>query len=74
MDNQWRSYRPYHSPLDPCPPIGKKVYIVPPNQYITFQPAGLKQFSPREALRKGTLWPDLYSPYHGGRKGGAVRE
>jgi spore coat protein JA len=48
------------------------MYIVPPNQYMTFQPAGLKQFSPREALRKGTLWPDLYSPYPGGRKGGTV--
>ncbi|MEW6182964.1 MAG: spore coat associated protein CotJA [Bacillota bacterium] len=23
-----------------------------------------KQFAPEEALKKGTLWPDLYSPYH----------
>jgi spore coat protein JA len=63
MDRQWRFYRPYRSPFDPCPPKRVKAYIVPPNQFVTFQPSGLKQFSAHEALRRGTLWPDLYSPY-----------
>ena len=35
-----------------------------------FQPYHLEQFSPMEALRKGTLWKDLYdfydNPYRGG--------
>ncbi|MCF8567286.1 spore coat associated protein CotJA [Alicyclobacillus tolerans] len=68
MDRQWRVYYPYRSPFDPCPPL-EKAYIVPPNQYVTFQPKGLKQYTPREALRRGTLWPDLYSPYDRQRKG-----
>ncbi|WP_233567829.1 spore coat associated protein CotJA [Cohnella faecalis] len=62
-DGQWREYRPYVSPTDPCPPILIKWYIVPPNQYITFQPMNWPQFSLDEALRKGTLWPPLFSPY-----------
>jgi spore coat protein JA len=63
MDRQWRVYETYRSPFDPCPPKRITAYIVPPNQYILFQPKGLKQFAPREALHRGTLWPDLYSPY-----------
>ena len=69
MDQQWRPFDAYHSPLDPCPPR-QKYYIVPPNQYITFQVKGLKQFAPHEALRRGTLWPDLFSPYDNAAKGG----
>ncbi|MRR40422.1 spore coat protein CotJA, partial [Bacillus anthracis] len=26
MDKYMKSYVPYHSPQDPCPPIGKKYY------------------------------------------------
>jgi len=63
MDRQWRKFEQYRSPLDPCAPQGPKCYIVSPNQYIVFQSKGLKQMSPREALRMGTLWPELYSPY-----------
>lgn len=70
MDRQWRTYEPYRSPFDPCPPTEDKVFIVPPNQYITFQAKGLKQFAPREALKHGTLWPELYSPYDVPHKGG----
>lgn len=70
MDRQWRTYRAYHSPLDPCAPKEPKAYIVPPNQYITVQPKGLRQFPPREALKRGTLWPDLYSPYRPPHAGG----
>ncbi|MCL6549237.1 MAG: spore coat associated protein CotJA [Alicyclobacillus sp.] len=62
MDPQWRRHEPFRSPFDPCPPL-PKAYIVPPNQYVVVQPPGMKQFSPREALQRGTLWPDLYSPY-----------
>jgi spore coat protein JA len=71
MYNQVRAYQPYHSPYDPCPPIGLKYYVLPPNQFIPFQPYGLPQYKPREALYRGTLWPALYSyyqnPYEKGR-------
>lgn len=71
-DSQWREWRPYASPDDPCPPVPVKSYIVPPNQYIYFQPSGLPQFPLDEALFKGTLWPALFSPYTSrcNRKGG----
>lgn len=70
MDQQWRTYQPFRSPFDPCPPIGDKAFIVPPNQYINFQAKSLKQYAPREALKRGTLWPELYSPYDSPYKGG----
>uniref|UniRef100_A0A7C2IVP5 Spore coat associated protein CotJA n=1 Tax=Ammonifex degensii TaxID=42838 RepID=A0A7C2IVP5_9THEO len=40
----------------PCPELRLATAYVPPQGYG-------KQFSPEEALQKGTLWPDLYSPY-----------
>ncbi|RUQ28265.1 spore coat associated protein CotJA [Peribacillus cavernae] len=58
-----KSYRPFHSPCDPCPPIGRKYYRTPPNLYMNFQPPNLEQFSPHEALMKGTLWKALYDYY-----------
>lgn len=58
-----KSYTPYHSEFDPCPSIGKKYYFTPPNLYIGFQQPGLEQYTPREALRKGTLWPLFYDDY-----------
>lgn len=64
MYSQMKSYDPYHSPYDPCPPLGPKYYATAPNLYIPFQPQGLPQYSAREALYRGTLWPALYSPYH----------
>lgn len=68
--SQERVHVPFSSPLDPCPPLPFKRYVVPPNQYITFQPPNWPQFSPQEALRVGTLWPALYSPYRPNRGGG----
>lgn len=56
-------YYPYVSPFDPCPPIRVKSYETPPNLYMVYQPTGLQQFSPREALYAGTLWPALFHPY-----------
>ena len=44
------SYKPYVSPLDPCPPIKVKKFVLPPPIFMNFQPPGLEQFSPREAL------------------------
>jgi spore coat protein JA len=72
VDTQWRDWKPYVSPNDPCPPIRVKWYVVPPNQFITFQPMNLPQFPLEEALFRGTLWPSLYSYYPGRRtaKGG----
>jgi len=59
----YRYYEPFVGPYDPCPPITVKRYVVPINQYLNFQPPGLPQFAPAEALRRGTLWPLLSSPY-----------
>ncbi|MFF2479574.1 spore coat associated protein CotJA [Paenibacillus sp. NPDC058071] len=61
--NQVRSYHPFIGPFDPCPPIRTKYYSTPPHLFITFQPPNLPQFSAFEALKYGTLWPALYSPY-----------
>jgi spore coat protein JA len=63
MIDQVRYYQPYISPYDPCPPMKVKSYVVPPNVLIPFQPMNLPQFPPYEALKTGTLWPILYSPY-----------
>ncbi|MFD1957546.1 spore coat associated protein CotJA [Paenibacillus thailandensis] len=62
-DSQLRFWKPIIGPFDPCPPIKVKSYVVPPNQYMDFQPPDLPQFSLPEALKLGTLWPALYSPY-----------
>lgn len=61
--SQFKKYYPFIGPFDPCPPIRVKLYNTPPQLYINFQPPGLPQFSPYEALRTGTLWPALYGPY-----------
>ncbi|MCS7463640.1 spore coat associated protein CotJA [Paenibacillus doosanensis] len=63
MFTQEKVWCPYISPFDPCPPIVKKVFSTPPQLYITFQPPNWPQWPPQEALRRGTLWPALYSPY-----------
>jgi spore coat protein JA len=58
-----KCWYPFYSMYDPCPPQTVKCYVTPPNLYIGFQPPGLQQFSPQEALRAGTLWPAFYSEY-----------
>ena len=63
MSNHRKTFQPFVSPDDPCPPLKEKTYETPPNLYLGFQPPGLEQFSPAEALEKGTLWPALYGPY-----------
>ncbi|MDD9265945.1 spore coat associated protein CotJA [Paenibacillus sp. GCM10023248] len=63
MHPQFKKYFPYIGPFDPCPPILVKLYNTPPQLYMNFQPPGLPQFSPYEALKKGTLWPALFGPY-----------
>ncbi|MBU7320811.1 spore coat associated protein CotJA [Paenibacillus oleatilyticus] len=60
LEKEWY---PYVSPFDPCPPITVKTFVIPPNLYIQFQPPGLPQYPPLQALHCGTLWPALYSPY-----------
>lgn len=68
-----KSYVPRRGLFDPCPPLGRKYYSTPPNLYLGFQPPGLPQFSPQEALKKGTLWKVFYdyydNPYRKGGKG-----
>ena len=51
------SFKPFVSPLDPCPPILEKTFVLPPQIFTNFQQPGLPQYSPAEALRRGTLWP-----------------
>ncbi|GGH79104.1 spore coat protein JA [Pullulanibacillus pueri] len=64
MDTSFRkSFEPFISRFDPCKPIPVKYYETPPQLYLGFQPEGLEQFSPAEALKHGTLWPALYAPY-----------
>ncbi|WP_284641224.1 spore coat associated protein CotJA [Paenibacillus silviterrae] len=63
QNQQVKVWFPFVSPNDPCPPIECKTFVTPPNLYIPFQPPGLPQYSPIEALRRGTLWPALFSPY-----------
>ncbi|MFC4617838.1 spore coat associated protein CotJA [Camelliibacillus cellulosilyticus] len=58
-----KTYEPYISPFDPCPPMRIKTYETPPQLYLGFQPEGLEQYSPKEALRHGTLWPAIFGPY-----------
>ncbi|WNC17080.1 spore coat associated protein CotJA [Brevibacillus brevis] len=64
MYSQTRVYFPYVSPFDPCPPIRVKTYQVPPQLFMGFQPENLPQYPPMEALRRGVLWPALFSPYN----------
>ncbi|MGI2294120.1 spore coat associated protein CotJA [Paenibacillus sp. GXUN7292] len=63
-------YKPFIGPFDPCPPIKVKCYSTPPNLFMGFQPPNLPQFSPYEALKYGTLWPALFSPYGPVKEGG----
>lgn len=63
MNSGFRYYEPFIGPFDPCPPIRVKSYNVPPQLFITFQPPDLPQYTPHEALRRGTLWPSLCDPY-----------
>ncbi|MBD0382739.1 spore coat associated protein CotJA [Paenibacillus sedimenti] len=60
---QFKAYYPYIGPFDPCPPIREKFYNTPPQLYMVYQPPGLPQYSPYEALKCGTLWPALFGPY-----------
>ncbi|MFT8316878.1 MAG: spore coat associated protein CotJA [Sporolactobacillus sp.] len=54
---------PYVSPYDPCPPLRSVSYETPAQLYLGFQPPGMEQFSPAQALQHGTLWPRLYTAY-----------
>lgn len=63
MNSGFRYYEPFVGPFDPCPPIRVKSFNVPPQLFITFQPPDLPQYTPHEALMRGTLWPSLYDPY-----------
>lgn len=70
MFTQYKYWKPYISPYDPCKASKVKSYATPPQLYMGFQPYGLKQFNtPKEALYHGTLWPQLYSPYPNPHKG-----
>ncbi|KKB37944.1 Polypeptide composition of the spore coat [Bacillus thermotolerans] len=68
MPSWYKTYHPYVSPMDPCPPITTKRYSTPPNLYLGFQPPGLEQFTPSAALKAGTLWKYFYDPYYSTRE------
>ncbi|MFD2673239.1 spore coat associated protein CotJA [Marinicrinis sediminis] len=63
MNTYRKKYVPFSSPLDPCKPLPYVTYETPPQLYLGFQPPRLAQYTPRDALRKGTLWKALYAPY-----------
>ena len=63
MQPQYNCFKPFIGPFDPCPPVTVKCYSTPPHLFMGFQPPNLPQFNPYDALRYGTLWPDLFSPY-----------
>ncbi|MDF2961795.1 MAG: cotJA2 [Paenibacillus sp.] len=63
MDNQVKAYHPFVGKYDPCTPVTEKTFVVPPQLFYEYQPTESAQYSPKEALKKGTLWPDLFSPY-----------
>jgi spore coat protein JA len=69
-----KTYVPYHGKDDPCPSIGKKFYFAPPHLYMGFQPPNLPQYSPKEALQKGTLWPAFYDYYENPYKSGGRKQ
>lgn len=64
MSTPYKTYKPFIGPFDPCPPIKEKIYSTPPNLYMGFQPPNLPQFSPKDALYRGTLWLPLYDSYY----------
>lgn len=65
MFKETHIYHPFVSPWDPCPSFQAKTYVTPPHLFLGFQPTNLPQFSPKEALKHGVLWPVLYSSYEG---------
>lgn len=71
MAKNIKSYKSIQGKFDPCPSI-EKFYFTPPHLYIKFQKEGLKQYSPKEALKKGTLWPILYEYYETPYQSGGV--
>lgn len=62
MNVNLKSYVPFQGKFDSCPQV-IKYYSTPPHIYLGFQEAGLEQFAPKEALKKGTLWPIFYEYY-----------
>ncbi|PZX05748.1 spore coat protein JA [Psychrobacillus insolitus] len=58
------NFKPYVSPRDPCPPILVKKFVLPPQIFTNFQPPGLPQNSPAEALKQGSLWPAFVDGYY----------
>lgn len=58
-----KAYKPFHGLFDPCRPIEIKYYSTPPNLYLGYQQPNMPQFSPKEALKKGTLWPAFWDYY-----------
>jgi spore coat protein JA len=65
VNSPFKVYETYVGPNDPCPPVRFKTYSTAANLYLAYQPMCLQQFNPSEALKLGTLWPALYSPYAG---------
>jgi spore coat protein JA len=41
-----------------------KKFVLPPPIFMNFQPPGLEQVSPSEALMLGTLWPILADGFY----------
>src|SRR3954463_1109249 len=63
MKNEVKVYHPIAGKFDPCTPITEKTFVVPPQLFLEYQPMELPQYSTKEALKSGTLWPELFSSY-----------
>jgi spore coat protein JA len=61
-------YETYVDPHSPCQQVTARTYQTPQHLYLGFQPSGLPQFSPMEALAHGTLWPVFANAYFGKRE------
>jgi glutamate decarboxylase len=59
-----KTNQPFPSPFDPIQLRKIKTTSPLPILNLRFQPPKLSQFTPREALRTGTLWKPFYDPYY----------
>jgi spore coat protein JA len=63
MPTNRKIIKPYVGKDDPCTPLKEKTYETPPHLYLGIQQPEMEQYSLKDALHNGTLWPALYGPY-----------
>ncbi len=63
MNHHGKWKQPHSIPKVPLPSNNTHNWTPPTHPALSFQPPNLPQFSPKEALKSGTLWKPLYDPY-----------